>query len=274
MNKNLSGPFTVTYIHHDCFMVESPLCTIVFDYWTDPQSPSGQAPRFLDRIPAGRPLYVFVSHHHKDHFTKEIFSWASRLPNIHYIISKDTAQFCRHIMSPTSVYAGPKVNPAKVTELRRGHTFDDGLLKAVAFGSTDIGNSYMIETQGARIFHAGDLNAWIWKDESTPGEVKQALDLFQSKMKEITAVLHGGRVDICFFPVDSRIGSEYWTGARIFLERVDTGAFFPMHFGLGDEAEQRQRRLDASRADLYAPAGSAVRIIGPLAPYGIYRTPE
>lgn len=261
---------TLTYIWHDCFVARTPECSIVFDYLTDPRAGEGELPRFVESdnpeetLPRHLPLYVLVSHHHKDHFTRDIFRWAELFPNVRYILSKDTMRICRHVFSPTAVYGGPKVDPARLTVLRPGESFDDGTVRVRAFGSTDIGNSYLVQAGGARFFHAGDLNAWIWKDESTPGEVKMALDDYRRKLGDITAFLQtlpdGGRVDFCMFPVDSRIGSGYSTGAAMFLEAVETVRFFPMHFCLGTPAEREIRLRDAGRFDLYG-AGSGAEFI-------------
>lgn len=261
---------TLTYIWHDCFLIRTPECSVVFDFWTDPRVAEGELPRFIasgdpeEALPRDLPLYVLVSHHHKDHFTRDIFRWAELFPNVRYILSKDTMRICRHVFSPTAVYGGPKVDPARLTVLRPGESFDDGTVCVRAFGSTDIGNSYIVETGGSRFFHAGDLNAWIWKDESTPGEVKMALDDYRVKLSGIAGYLDalpgGGRVDFCMFPVDSRIGSEYYTGAAMFLEAVETVRFFPMHFCLGTEEECRMRLRDAGRFELYG-AGSGAEMI-------------
>lgn len=57
--------------------------------------------------------------------------------------------------------------------LRRGDTYSDDMISVKAFGSTDAGVSFMVETDGKKVFHAGDLNNWHWEDESTPQEVKR-----------------------------------------------------------------------------------------------------
>ncbi len=244
----------LTYIWHDCFVARGEGFAAVFDYWTDPET-SGGDPRFLDSLDPARPLYVFVSHHHKDHLNRDIFGWAERFPKIHYVLSKDTVRACRHILSSTSVDSGPKVERGRYTELKPGMTASFGDIKIRAFGSTDIGNSYLVETPEGRIFHAGDLNAWVWTDDSTQQEINKAIGDFKAILNDITAYLEtqaDRRISICMFPVDSRIGGEYYTGARMFVRAVDVVHFFPMHFGLGDASEQRRHRLDATRFGLYA----------------------
>ena len=59
----------LTYLFHSGFALETDTCVLVFDYWKDPAS---VMPALLG---AGKPLYVFSSHFHEDHFDREIFSW-------------------------------------------------------------------------------------------------------------------------------------------------------------------------------------------------------
>jgi peptidoglycan/xylan/chitin deacetylase (PgdA/CDA1 family) len=40
-------------------------------------------------LKSDKPLYVFSSHFHEDHFTRVIFEWKKQKPNVTYILSKD-----------------------------------------------------------------------------------------------------------------------------------------------------------------------------------------
>lgn len=244
----------ITYVFHDCFVIEMPEFILVFDFWKDPLRDEEDFPYFIINANKSKTVYVFVSHHHKDHFTKKIFEWERICPKIRYILSKDVARFSRHILSPDSLYKGHKPSMENIIILKSGEKYSDELIKVEAFGSTDIGNSYYLETsdnKAVSIFHAGDLNAWIWKDESTELEVNKALNDFNQILQQISAA-HGA-IDYVMFPVDSRIGSEYYTGAKLFVEAIDVKHFFPMHFGLGDKEEEcLKRRLDAANVKLYA----------------------
>lgn len=217
---------TLKYIYHDCFVYGSSQMNVIFDYRADPWG----GDRFLDEIDTALPLYVVVSHHHKDHFTPRIFDWARRFPKIHFILSKDTARAVNYILKPNSTYLGPhRVDRSKVSVLRPGEVFEDENLRIEAYGSTDIGNSYMLRTpRGRNIFHAGDLNAWVWKDESTPAEIKAAIRDFEAILARIVP----RRIDLAMFPVDARLGRDYWEGAYRFLRKFQVGMFISMHFAL------------------------------------------
>lgn len=252
---------TVTFIWHDCFVVETSDAVLVFDYWLDADGENRPYPTFLGAISPDKPLYVFVSHGHKDHFNTNIFYWSQNFENIHYFVSKDIGRRIRHILSPTSVYSGPKTDESRVSVMRAGEFYSDGVLNVHAFPSTDIGISYLAETKNERIFHAGDLNAWLWLDESTEQEIKKAMGDYKACLRDIKTYIDSPEakdlnptehIDYCFFPVDSRIGRDYYNGAKIFVREFNIARFFPMHFDLGDSAERRIRREDAIKFNKYA----------------------
>ena len=62
------------------------------------------------------------------------------------------------------------------------------------FGSTDEGGSFYVETDGLRIFHAGDLNHWHW-DGDTEADRREADKLFAREMSRLDI----GETDLAFF---------------------------------------------------------------------------
>lgn len=239
----------ITYIWHDSFVIETEEEVFLFDYWKDPS-------KILDiRNWAAKMVYVFVSHHHKDHFNRDIFKWSHEIDSgfvgIKYIISKDTARMVRYMLKAGTIYRGAnRVDSSLVEVLQEGEFYEDERVKIYAFGSTDIGNSYLIAHSGRYIFHAGDLNAWVWKDESTESEIEAALSEFRGKIAPIRSVTE--TIDLAMFPVDSRIGRDYWEGASIFLREFEVHNFVPMHFGLDEDAESESKRIaDAIAFDEY-----------------------
>lgn len=246
------------YIWHDCFLLTTAQADIVFDYFASmPAEAKAAADRLiLDPARADRPLYAIVSHHHKDHFTRDIFAWQQQRPRTRFIISNDTRRASAFMLRPAaegSTYSGFRPRPESVSVLREGERYDDEILCVEAFGSTDIGNSYLItlHENGRKLFHAGDLNAWIWKDESTPAEVDAAMADFERILGRVSEA--APRIDVAMFPVDSRIGTDYFAGARRFVRAIDVALFIPMHFCLADSpAGLERRRADALAFDLYA----------------------
>ncbi len=112
--------------------------------------------------------------------------------------------------------------------LDKGETWSDGILEVEAFGSTDLGISFLLHLDGKLIFHAGDLNNWHWKEESTGEEIREAENAYFSELDVISR--HVDRIDLVMLPVDPRLGKEYMLGAKQFVDRFHVGTFVPMHF--------------------------------------------
>ena len=251
MNSDMSG-YSLTYIYHDCFVWETREAIFVFDYWKDPLAAGADKdnPPLLTELQRGKRVYVLVSHHHKDHFTRRIFRWGSVLDDVRYIISRDVYKSVSYLFREDGDYRGTKPDPNRVTVLEPGEVFENELARVSAFGSTDIGNSYAVECGTFRIFHAGDLNAWLWIDESTPREIEEARVAFTDIVAGIREKFP--EFDLVMFPVDSRLGREYWWGAKYFVEHINVRMFVPMHFELVlDEKDKQQRRLDAAAFNLF-----------------------
>lgn len=213
--------FELTYIFHSGFVLETDRCILVFDYWMDP---AGVMQRFAD---TKKHTYVFASHFHEDHFTRKIFDWRDARHT--YILSKDILKRRRAAQEDADVW------------LAKGGSWQDDNLRVMATGSNDSGVSWVIEVQGKRIFHAGDLCNWYAKflsEEEVPemiiseefGEIhpKAEEKQFLGELKDIQKVTD--RFDLAMFPVDGRIGNGYTLGARQFIERFKVGMFVPMHF--------------------------------------------
>ena len=204
---------------------------------------------FLNYIERDTPVYIVVSHHHKDHFNPAVFEWAKYFPNIKYILSRDTYLHSRHYVEPDSMYSGSKrVDFQKVFRIRPGETFEDNHLKICAYRSTDTGNAYSIEFKinGLTAFHAGDLNAWTWRDESTDDEIEESVNDYKGVIEEIAR--DHNAFDLVMFPVDPRIGSYYYEGAEIFLKKFRTGLFIPMHYCLF-QGEDEKKKFEALASD-------------------------
>jgi L-ascorbate metabolism protein UlaG (beta-lactamase superfamily) len=201
----------ITYVFHSGFVIETLNATLIFDYYKD--SEDGFIKKNLKSFPGK--LYVFSSHWHPDHFNKEILEWKEQRPDIQYIFSKDILK---------KKLAG-KDDAVFIGKL---DTWNDENVSVEAFGSTDVGVSFLIETEGKKIFHAGDLNNWHWDEESTAEEVQAAERHFIKELK--TLANRTKHVDLAMFPVDSRLGKNYMRGAQQFIETIKTDIFVPMHF--------------------------------------------
>ena len=214
----------LTYIFHSGFELETEQSILVFDYWMDP---SGVMDGVLR---SGKPMYVFSSHFHEDHFNRDIFEWKKQKDAVTYILSKDILRHRRASREEADVW------------LAKGATWADERLTVKALGSTDSGVSWIVETEGKRIFHAGDLCNWYARflPGAVPGQTIYSEEFgeyidpiahekqFLGELKDIRKVADS--FDLVMFPVDGRIGNGYTLGARQFIERFEVGLFVPMHF--------------------------------------------
>ncbi|MDE6085170.1 MAG: MBL fold metallo-hydrolase [Muribaculaceae bacterium] len=209
----------VTYLDHSGFLIDTPTAILVFDYYMDP---AHAVERIVDENP-GKPVIFLVSHHHYDHFNRNILSLAGDRDRI-YIMSTDIRPF----LKPD---AKEKGSDAPIRWIKPGEKFNDlpGEVTVQTFGSTDVGVSYLVTLpSGTRIFHAGDFNYWHWQDENTFAQVRRSYNKFVKIMMDVMADV--SNIDIVFFPVDPRLGTDFAAGARLFLENIDVKYFFPMHF--------------------------------------------
>ena len=214
----------LTYLFHSGFVLETDTCILVFDYWMDP------ARVMPGLLKSDKPLYVLASHFHEDHFSPHIFLWKEQKADITYILSKDILKHRRARKEDADVW------------LAKGGVWQDERIRLTATGSTDSGASWIVEVEGKRIFHAGDLNNWYARfltDDYHSGLIHSeefGMDIDPAKeekqylgeLKDIRKITD--YFDLAMFPVDGRIGNGYTRGARQFVERFRVGLFVPMHF--------------------------------------------
>ena len=234
---------TLTYIFHSGFVLETEQSILLFDYWMDP---SGVMDGVLR---SEKPMYVFSSHFHEDHFTKEIFEWKKQREGmkqregITYILSKDIYKHRRANKEDADVW------------LAKGGTWSDDSISVWALGSTDSGVSWIVEMEDKRIFHAGDLNNWYAKflSDDNPDQERYSFEMeetfnpiahekqFLGELKDIRKVADS--FDVVMFPIDGRVGNGYTLGGRQFIERFKVGLFVPMHFTTGFESSWRMKEF-------------------------------
>lgn len=234
----------LTYIFHSGFALETEKAIIVFDYWLDP---TGVMPRMLAKR---KHLYVLCSHYHRDHFTRQVFKWRQECPYMRYtyILSHDIMKRGRAVECEADVWLG------------KGGTWEDENIRVHATGSNDSGVSWIVEVEGRRIFHAGDLNNWYARLLSDSGNRKnggllgRTIDpVYEEKrylgeLKDIAKVTN--HFDLAMFPIDGRIGNGYTRGARQFLERFSVGMLVPMHFVASGFASAWRMKIYADRKNI------------------------
>lgn len=196
----------ITYIHHSCFLVETGCCYYLFDYEQGP----------LPEMDAKKPIFVLSSHGHTDHYNSEIFSLLTALgmQNVRAILSED-------IQVPENV---------NVLQVFPEKEYDLGLQqKLITFRSTDLGVAFLIEDHQQRIYHAGDLNDWVWEEETADYNREMTAN-YRKQMKLLSEALNGQSIDVAFVVLDPRQEKDYDRGLVYFLENISVKQVYPMHY--------------------------------------------
>lgn len=228
MNKQM----TVCYYYHSGFSVASGDVLLVFDYWRAkpdrfPEA-LGITPEVLARF---NEVYVFISHEHEDHFDGVVYTWDQYAP-VTYVIADTLPEKARGL------------------RMKKGdETVFSDRVKVKAYGSTDSGVSFLVTLDGLRFFHAGDLNFWHWREESTVKEIEEAEEAFRSAVEPIMKE----EIDLAFFPVDPRQGRLFDAGANYFILSVKPRLLIPMHFwGRAEIAVEFARRSRCRQTEVIA----------------------
>ena len=155
---------------------------------------------------------VFASHAHMDHFNPAVLKWGRDIPKLRYVLSSD-------------INAGLTPN---VTTAYPNAAFRAGEIEIRTLKSTDEGIAFIVEAEGLKIYHAGDLNWWHWEGEPDD-ENRVMAETYKAEIDK----LKGETFDIAFVPVDPRLENAYLLGLDYFMKTCDARVVFPMHFRNG-----------------------------------------
>lgn len=195
----------VTYIEHSCFLVETAECYLLFDYY------GGEVQ--LPALDPAKPLLLFNSHAHHDHFSKEIFALRDRYPSAIFVLSAD-------IPVPATVqpFTCPMLpHEHRLLQLAGGR----GTVSVNTLRSNDEGVAFIIRLGDLCIYHAGDLNNWWWDGDV---EDQKLADIYHEELEHI----RGRHFTAAFIPLDPRL-QGWWKGIEDFMHYADADTIFPMH---------------------------------------------
>lgn len=198
-----------TYIDHSGFFIEGEENCLLFDYWR------GELPP----IPTGKRLWIFVSHHHPDHYDPAIYRIGEIRPDTRYILGADVTLNAanREKMGVTDAIF------ARCTRVHKNDVITEAGLTIRAIRSTDMGAGYHVTCEGKSIYHAGDHNLWLWHEDENFDRAQV------HKFYEQIEKLRGLPVDAAFLPLDPRLGDEFWRGFDATARLLEPKRIFPMH---------------------------------------------
>lgn len=194
----------VTYLFHSGFLVETENSYLLFDYW------KGQIPE----LDAKKALFVFASHAHHDHYSKEIFKLENRCVSVTYILSSDIKKASGYWKKAENVHF---IAPHESLEIEG--------MEINTLTSTDEGVAFVVRVDGHQIYHAGDLHWWHW-----PGEPEEDNTWHKNAFQKEMSYIAGQKMDCAFVPLDPRQEEAGSWGMDYYLKNVPSRYVFPMHF--------------------------------------------
>ena len=228
----MENRFLITHYYHSGFSVSCRNTLLIFDYWRGEQQDLPLSAQInTELLQRYQQVYVFISHEHPDHFDPVVYEWKT-LDCVRYIVSSDMPVGTR----------GKRMAPGYILALSAD-------LSVTAFPSTDLGVSFLVRFYGVVFFHAGDLNFWHWRDESSASEIADA----EKEFNEALSSLSGESIDIAFFPVDPRQGTMYEAGANSFILSIKPKLLIPMHYFHREDAAIDFSRLARNRSTEVIP---------------------
>jgi L-ascorbate metabolism protein UlaG (beta-lactamase superfamily) len=230
----------IYYIDHSGFAIKTKNYLLIFDYFKEPDlitnNIEDRAILSAESLKTAENIIVFSSHSHSDHFNPNIFKWMCSNTNIQYVLSDDI-----------------KINNIKPNYhfIKEGEKINIKDVEIHAYGSTDIGISFAVTVDQLKLFHAGDLNWWHWKDD-TLEERTMAEKSFKLNVDLIKA--NEKHIDIAFFPVDPRLKEFYSIGGEYFGKELNPKLFIPMHFGndfyITEEFKHKMNKININSVEI------------------------
>lgn len=201
----------VTFLAHSGFAVELEHVCLLFDWW------EGELPP----LPADKPLLIFASHRHEDHFNPAVFSLDDGSRTVRFLLGHDIRLTERNLAR-----WGVSAETAEKCLSLGGNDCTQPLpgIAVETLPSTDEGVAFVVTAEGRTIYHAGDLHWWHWE-----GEDKAWNRNMEVNFKRYLAPLEGRTLDLAMVPLDPRLeGAADW-GLTYFLEHTDPRRVLPMH---------------------------------------------
>lgn len=241
---------TVTFLSHSGFLVEWDSFYTLFDFW------HGELPA----LDPGKPLLVFASHSHEDHFDKRIFTLPALHPDTRFVLSHDIT-VARRRWAKLGLDAALA---SRITQMRADELLTlpvgGGTLSVRTVRSTDIGVGFLLTAEGRMVYHAGDNNWWHWEDEgkaycnNMAANYRRSIDsLAQYVRDEAVDAGIAPELAVAMVPMDPRLESAFGLGAEYLLRQIPVKKLFPMHLWEKFDWIERYRAEHPQQADLIVP---------------------
>lgn len=246
----------VTFICHSCFLVETAECYYLFDYY------KGKLPS----LDTEKPLLVFVSHSHQDHYNPAVFAMLRQMG-----MKKVGAIFPNDIKPKNYPEGWALLKEDEVTadngttSGNGGISFDNKKserisLQADVLPADHCSSMDVLEGHIFKVYHSREYDlpcrthirtllstdsgvAYLlicpegifyhagdlndWITEDTPDtERRQMSGSFRAALRPLKDI----SIDYACLPLDPHLGCHYADGFLYFLQHIGAGKVYPMHF--------------------------------------------
>ena len=245
----------VTFIAHSAFLVEWDKFYTLFDYTYEPDYTGA-----LPGLSGDKPLLVFSSHSHEDHFDAKVFTLLEKYPGARFFVSRDTRLTERKRqwlnISDAAFARTTVLRPDSI--LLTDVAGEDLSIRAIK--STDIGNAYLLRCEGKMVYHGGDLNWWDWKSEgeaycnNMAAHYRAAIEKLAAAVEnEAPGTAVAPELTAAMAPLDPRLGEgSEGLGIEELMRQIKVQHVFPMHMWKKYEVIDRYLAAHPAQKDAIA----------------------
>lgn len=195
------GCLRCIYGGHSAFYIETPSSTLLFDWYRSKVPP----------IRPDKPLYIFISHIHMDHFNEGVMRLADYFPNTEIYIGYDRGIEAIN-RSLDSLSEKVKDSISHFVGAQRLCT-DFGEVRSLS--SNELGTAFIVEADGMTLFHAGDL---AWSDQENDAD-----------FRKFTEPLRDKTIHYAMLPLDPRFSDHGDKTLDYYHKLSNIILFTPMH---------------------------------------------
>lgn len=200
---------SVTYVHHNCFVLRLGGRTLVFD-WPAPAHRTPAAEALARAALEGADAWIFFSHSHADHCHPDILDLARAAARARFVLSFDVPDMVPELDLPGAFLAEPD------------QSLDADGLTVSCLEANDLGVAFLIEADGARVYFSGDLALWDWP-EAEPAALEFTRRYFRESLERVARFAP----HLALANADPRLAS--FSGAGLVAETVRPRLLAPMH---------------------------------------------
>lgn len=222
---NGKGVIHIHYLSHSSFLCETDQRWLLFDMGQVPQRPPECEPDLEALAASGKPLLVFSSHDHADHYDPALKHWC------------DKTQGCRFLAGDFGRSSGNTIRVGPDED----RLIDD--FRIITLSATDKGIAALLMFPEITLYFGGDHA--IWDDlEAFRAPYLASID----RLAKLDI-----RPDVAFIPVSTSDGWQedaLLEGCRFLMNRLEPKGVVPMHaYGY----ESFYASFAAKTADLHIP---------------------